>query len=136
MAFKLATKRTAQVSRSAAKADEDEFAGLWINVGIVTTTDGDGDTEDLKFNRLPRGIAVSDLQPHRIYANSHERNPEWAEEAQIVNALIEKIREKSSELAEGESMPLNFSVQLYRRQEQVESVAAPEVNVDLDELFG
>ena len=134
MAFKLATKRTAQVNRSAAKVDDDEFAGLWINVGIVTAPEGEEGGE--KFNRLPRGIAVSDLVEHRIYANSHERNPEWAEEAQIVNALIHKIREKSANLAEGESMPLNFSVQLYRRQEQVESVAAPEVSVDLDELFG
>lgn len=136
MAFKLATKRTSQTNRSAAQADEDEFAGLWINVGITTQNEGDDGEESVKFNRLPRGIAVSDLVPHRIYANSHERNPEWAEEAQIVNAVITKIREKSAELAEGESMPLNFSVQLYRRQEQVESVAAPEVSVDLDQLFG
>ena len=136
MAFKLATKRTAQTT-SAAKADEDEFAGLWINVGIATAVEGSEDDEAaVKFNRLPRGIAVSDLQPHRIYANTHERNPEWAEEAVLVNALIEKIREAGSKLKEGEAMPLNFSVQLYRRQEQVESVQAPEVDIDLDSLFG
>lgn len=135
MAFKPAAKKTLTATKSrATNVDEDEFAGLWINVGVITAPEGEEGGE--KFNRLPRGIAVSDLMEHRIYANSHERNPEWAEEAQIVNALIQKIREKSAELAEGESMPLNFSVQLYRRQEQVESVAAPEVNVDLDSLFG
>ena len=134
MAFKLATKRSAQTT-SRVQQDEDEYAGLWINVGITTEVEGEGE-ESVKFNRLPRGIAVSDLVPHRIYANSHERNPEWAEEAMLVNALIEKIREAGSKLEMGESIPLNFSVQLYRRQEQVESVKAPEVNVDLDSLFG
>lgn len=136
MAFKLATKRTNQTTR-ATQADEDEYAGLWINVGIATAVEGEeGEEEAVKFNRLPRGIAVSDLVPHRIYANSAQRNPEWTEEAVLVNALIEKIREAGSKLGEGESMPLNFSVQLYRRQEQVESVTAPEVDVDLDSLFG
>jgi len=134
MAFKPAASKTVPTSKKRSNVDEDEFAGLWINVGVVTAPEGEEGAE--KFNRLPRGIAVSDLEQHRIYANAHERNPEWAEEAQIVNALIQKIREKSATLGEGESMPLNFSVQLYRRQEQVESVAAPEVSVDLDSLFG
>jgi len=134
MAFKPAASKTVQTSKKRTNVDEDEFAGLWINVGVVTAPEGEEGGE--KFNRLPRGIAVSDLTEHRIYANSHERNPEWAEEAQIVNALIAKIREKALTLEEGQSMPLNFSVQLYRRQEQVESVAAPEVNLDLDGLFG
>lgn len=136
MAFKLATKRTNQTTRqTAAKADEDEYAGLWINVGLITEVEGEGESS-MKFNRLPRGVAVSDLVPHRIYANSHERNPDWAEEAILVNALIEKIREHGSKLAEGESMPLQLSVQLYRRQEQVAPVDAPKVDVDLDSLFG
>lgn len=135
MAFKLATKKTN--TTAATKADQDEFDGLWINVGIATAVEGSEDDEAaVKFNRLPRGIAVSDLQPHRIYANTHERNPDWAEEAVLVNALIEKIREAGSKLEEGEAIPLNFSVQLYRRQEQVASVAAPEVDIDLDSLFG
>lgn len=134
MAFKPAAKRTLTTTKSATKVDEDEFSGLWINVGVVTAAEEEEGSE--KFNRLPRGIAVSDLVPHRVYANSHERNPAWAEEAEIVNALIAKIREKAATLEEGESMPLNFSVQLYRRQEQVESVAAPEINIDLDSLFG
>lgn len=131
MAFKLTTQRKSQTS-TAAKADEDEFAGLWINVGLVTA-DGEGDEAETKFNRLPRGIAVSDLTEHKVYSST---NPDWASEANLVNALINKIREKGALLAEGEAMPLEFSVQLYRRQEQMESVGTPEVDVDLDSLFG
>lgn len=131
MAFK-AIATTRSKASTAAKADSDEFAGLWINVGLVTA-EGESDDAPTKFNRLPRGIAVSDLEQHKVYAST---NPEWASEAKLVNALIAKIREKGAELGEGESMPLDFSVQLYRRQEQVESVAATEVDVDLDSLFG
>ena len=131
MAFKLTTQRKSQTT-TAAKADEDEFAGLWINVGLVTA-DGEGEEAETKFNRLPRGIAVSDLTEHKVYSST---NPEWASEANLVNALINKIREKGAQLAEGEAMPLEFSVQLYRRQEQMESVNTPDVDVDLDSLFG
>ena len=130
MAFTIATRKS-QTNRSAATADEDEFAGLWINVGVETAASEDD--ADTKFNRLPRGIAVSDLKEHRVYANT---NPDWAQEATMVNALISKIREVGSKLEEGEAIPLNFSVQLYRRQEQVEAVGTPDVDVDLDKLFG
>lgn len=131
MAFKaIATNRA---KTTVTKADEDEFQGLWINVGIVTADSEDDDAET-KFNRLPRGIAVSDLTEHKIYAST---NPEWAAEANLVNAVINKIREVGSKLEEGEAIPLNFSVQLYRRQEQVAQVAAnKDIGVDLEELFG
>lgn len=136
MAFTVKTAK--KTTKTAAKSEEDEFAGIWLNIGVVTEDD-DGAEEgegNPHFNRLPRGIAVSDLDLHRVYASTHERNPEWAEEATIVNALIEKIREVGLTLEEGEARPVNLSVQLYRRQEQVEAVAGKaEVSVDLDALF-
>lgn len=131
MAFKLATTRRAQ-STTAAQAETDEFAGLWINVGVETSVDGS--EEDTKFNRLPRGIAVSDLKDHKIYAST---NPDWAAEANLVNSIMALIRAKGATLAEGEAVPLNLSVQLYRRQEQVEAVATAKVDADLEaKLFG
>lgn len=132
MALKLATSRTNTVRNSAAKADEDAYAGIWINVGVVTEEkDAEGNVTE-KFNRLPRGIAVSDLVDHRLYANSHERNPDWAEEATLVNQIMGMVREAGLELEEGESKPINLSVQLYRRQEQV--AAAPIPTADEDDL--
>lgn len=129
MAFTLATsnKRTATTSNT---REESEFDGLWLNVGVATSEEEDGDT---KFVRLPRGIAVSDLQDHKVYANT---NPEWAAEAQLVNSIMDMIRKRGLTLAEGEAMPINLSVQLYRRQEQVEQVAAPADTSDLEsQLF-
>lgn len=132
MAFTIATNRKNTVSKKATAADEDAYAGIWINVGVVTEeTDGEGNVVE-KFNRLPRGIAVSDLEDHRLYANSHERNPDWAEEATLVNQIMDMVREAGLELGEGEAKPINLSVQLYRRQEQV--AAAPIPTADSDEL--
>ena len=134
MAFTIATARKNNVTnlKKASSADEDEFAGIWINVGVVTEEkNAEGETVE-KFNRLPRGIAVSDLVDHRLYANSHERNPEWAEEATLVNQVMNVLREQGLTLEEGESKAVNLSVQLYRRQEQV--AAAPIPTADEDDL--
>jgi hypothetical protein len=129
MAFKIATSRANTVRNSAVKADEDPYAGIWLNLGVVTTeAEDDGE----KFNRLPRGVAVSDLVDHRLYANSHERNPDWAAEATLVNQVMDMIREIGLTLEEGESKPINLSVQIYRRQEQV--AVAPIPTVDSDDL--
>ncbi|WHM52914.1 RNA polymerase RNAP1 subunit A [Sulfitobacter phage vB_SupP_AX] len=131
MAFTIATKRAATTNSNTTR-DEDEFAGLWINVGVETQAEGD-DSEETKFNRLPRGIAVSDLKDHKVYAST---NPDWAAEANLVNQIMAMVRAKGLELAEGEAVPINLSVQLYRRQEQVEQ-AATAVDSDLEaKLFG
>lgn len=128
MAFTIKTNRAAAKAKTA--DDEDEFAGLWINVGVETEADGE---EGTKFNRIPRGIAVSDLKDHKVYAST---NPDWAAEANLVNSIMSMIRAKGLELAEGEAVPINLSVQLYRRQEQVEQ-APTAVDSDLEsKLFG
>lgn len=131
MAFTIQTKRPSNNS-TAATRDEDEFAGLWINVGVETSVEGE-DGEDTKFNRLPRGIAVSDLNDHKVYAST---NSDWAAEANLVNQIMGMIRDQGLKLAEGEAVPINLSVQLYRRQEQVEA-ANTTVDADLQaKLFG
>lgn len=131
MAFTVTKKTRKSTTKD---SENDEFNGLWINVGVVTADEEDGETPH--FNRLPRGIAISDLVEHKVYASTHDRNPAWAEEATVVNALINKIREVAATLEEGEAKPVQLSVQLYRKQEQVESVAGrEEVSVDLDALF-
>lgn len=132
MAFTISTKRNAN-STAAATRDEDEFAGLWINVGPESETGEEGVT---KFNRLPRGIAVSDLKDHKIYASTNE---EWASEARLVNKVMAMIRAKGLTLAEGESVNLNLSVQLYRRQEVVDQVEVASASDDAQleaQLFG
>lgn len=132
MAFTIATNRAkSPVAKGIPATGEDQFSGIWINVGVVTEETVDGNVIE-KFNRLPRGIAVSDLVDHKLYANSAERNPDWAEEATLVNQIMDIIREKGLTLAEGESVPINLSVQVYRRQEQVS--AAPIPTADSEDL--
>lgn len=135
MAFTLTTtknKRTATEKNF--PNDQYELDGLWINVGVITAPSEDSEDSETRFNRLPRGIAVSDLVDHKIYASS---NPEWAEEAQLVNSIMDMIREEGLKLEEGESKPINLSVQLYRRQEQITQVAPTHDDANLkSQLFG
>jgi len=134
MAFTIASARKTQTARTAATAEDEEFAGLWINVGVVTEeTDAEGNVTE-KFNRLPRGIAVSDLKNHKVYANT---NPDWAGEANLVNQIMDLCRKNGLKLTEGEAKPLNLSVQLYRRQEAMEAVAPVADDADLEsKIFG
>lgn len=131
MAFTLATNNGRRTNNAAPAArEESEFDGLWINVGVHSANE-DG-TEN--FVRLPRGIAVSDLTDHKIYQNT---NADWAAEASLANTIMNLIREEGLKLEEGEAMPINLSVQLYRRQEAVEQVAAPADTTDVkSQLFG
>lgn len=112
MAFKM--KTTANNTRNNNR-DNDEFAGLWLNLGVDTQTEGETET---KFARLPRNIAVGDLEKRKVYANT---NPDWAEEVTLINSIIEMIQEEASKLEEGESIPINLSVRLYRQQSEVET---------------
>lgn len=135
MAFTLQTKNRTSRSSAASTRDEDEFAGLWINVGVNTAVEGDEEGAT-HFNRLPRGIAVSDLKDHKVYASTNE---EWASEARLVNRIMNMIREKGLTLEEGEAVDLNLSVKLYRRQEQVDQVDQTTATEDKqleEQLFG
>jgi hypothetical protein len=105
---------------------DDEFQGLWLNVGIFQSSGEEGD--EPKFVRLPRGVAVSDLKPRKIYDNM---DPDFAASANLMNQLISEIQKKALTLTEGESIPINLEVQLYRRQEESAATNSPAENKDL-----
>ena len=134
MAFTLASnkRRNTKTRDAASTREESEFAGLWINVGQPI----ENEEGEQRMARLPRGIAVEDLADHRIYGSTNE---EWAAEARLVNRIMAQIRAKGLTLEEGESVNLNLSVQLYRRQEQVDQVdqttAADDKELE-ESLFG
>lgn len=116
--------RTANNTREAS-----EFDGLWINAGVLV---GEGD--DVKFVRLPRGIAVSDLKTKAVYASM---DPDYASEVTMMNELIGLIQKKAASLAEGEDAPINLELRLYRKQEEADVVATKEVTSNLSAaLFG
>ena len=112
--------------------NDDEYQGLWLNVGIMQVGAEEGD--EPSFVRLPRGVAVSDLKSRKIYDNM---DPDFAASANLMNQLISEIQKKALTLKEGESIPVNLSVQLYRRQEESVQKADPVANEGLaDALFG
>ena len=110
--------------------ETDEFTGLWINVGVLQASNEEG--EDPNFVRLPRGVAISDLKPRKIYDNM---DPSFAGQANLMNQLIAEIQKKSLTLREGESVPINLEVQLYRRQEESAKSETPMANEELAEAL-
>lgn len=115
-----------------AETETSEYDGLWINVGVSM---GNGEEDaDATFVRLPRGIAVSDLQPRKIY---NTMDPDYAAQSNLMNQLISTIQAKALTLDEGESCPINLEVVLYRRQEEADVAPAAQSNADLEKaLFG
>lgn len=117
-------------STSAAVQEINEFDGFWLNLGVQMGTEGEATT----FVRLPRGVAVSDLKPRKVYESM---DPEFAAQVNLMNRLITIIQSKCAGMAEGDSIPINLEVVLYRRQEESEVATAPEETQDLEKaLFG
>lgn len=115
-----------------------EFEGIYLNPGIwIASTDEEGNdipgTE--RFARLNKGVALSDLLVQKVYENTRA---ETAEEVLETNEIVEALREKAPELAEGEMVVVNVSCVLYRKQEGVELSAksAKDKAKRRKELFG
>lgn len=126
----MAIKRSSVVSRASnnsAAAEVSEFNGIYLNVGVQM-----GEGKEATFVRLPRGIFVDDLKTKPIYDRQVAENPDYAAEVQLANNLVTLIKEKALTLEEGEFVPLNFEVQMYRRTEASEDVAP--TKADLSEL--
>ena len=121
--------RGAARSTTAAAPEVSEFDGFWINCGVFM-----GEDDDAKFVRLPRGIAVSDLKARKIYETM---DPEFAAQVELMNEMILAIQEACLQgndgkpLAEGQSIPINVSAMLYRRQEEAEVVRDKEVSSNI-----
>lgn len=128
--------RTISNARSTtAAAEVSEFDGFWINVGVFM-----GDEGDEKFVRLPRGIAVSDLKSRKLYDTM---DPEFAAQVEMMNEMILAIKEACLQgnagkpLDEGQSIPINVSAMVYRRQEEAAVVRDTEVSTNVRKaLFG
>ncbi len=123
----ISVKPNARGSRAPIIGEADEYQGLWINIGVHQAPAPGSDAQPT-FVRLPRGVAVSDLQPRKIYDNMEA---DFAGQAKLMNQLIVEIQKKALTLAEGESCPINLEVTLYRRQEESAETEAPMANADL-----
>jgi hypothetical protein len=128
----IAALNAAKNNRYGTEKDQSpsEFEGLWLNVGVITPDEEGND----KFLRLPRGVAISDLKTRKIYESM---DAGFAAETRLINTVIEEIQNKACELEEGESIPINLSLVLYRKQEEANVKADPKLNKTIHEtLFG
>lgn len=99
----------------ARQVEPSPYDGFWLNIGMIIK-DEDGNE---KFIRLPRGVAVSDLAPRKIYENM---SPEFAAQVKLENQAIAEIQAACAGMQEGESLNTDaLAVQLYRRNEEVDT---------------
>lgn len=112
---------TSSNTRATSRRDDtpSEYAGIWLNFGVQMNT-GDGES---KYVRLPRGVAVEDLQTKKVFPTM---DPDYAAEVTLVNQLIELIREAGLKLEEGGSQSINLEAQIYKRMEESEPVQTAE----------
>jgi hypothetical protein len=116
-------------TRTPAAREASEFDGIWLNAGVSMGTE-----DESTFVRLPRGIAVSDLKPRKVYENM---DPVFAAQVTMMNKMIAAIQAKGATLAEGESTPINLEMVIYRKQEDVAPVADDTGTADIEAaLFG
>lgn len=119
-----AVSKNRATTKTTAEREASEFDGFWLNLGVQH-----GSEEDSKFVRLPRGVAVSDLKLRKVYENM---DPDFAAEVNLMNNIITLIQKKCAGLAEGEAIPINLGVVLYRRQEEAEVAPDPVASTDLE----
>lgn len=131
----IVSKASKAVAKPAAAASEaSEFDGFWINAGVFMTEEGQPESDN-KFVRLPRGIAVSDLKVRKVYDTM---DPDFAAQVSMMNEMILAIQEacltageNGKPLAEGQSIPIQLSCMLYRRQEEAAVVPDTEVKTNV-----
>ena len=126
----IVSKASKAVAKPNAASEASEFDGFWINAGVYMGEEGEN-----KFVRLPRGIAVSDLKIRKVYETM---DPEFAAQVNMMNEMITAIQEAcltagegGKPLAEGQSIPINLSCVIYRRQEEAEVVQDTEVKTSV-----
>lgn len=130
----IVSKASKAVAKPAAATEASEFDGFWINAGVFMTEEGQPESDN-KFVRLPRGIAVSDLKVRKLYDTM---DPDFAAQVSMMNEMILAIQEacltageNGKPLAEGQSIPIQLSCVLYRRQEEAEVVPDTEVKTNV-----
>lgn len=123
-------------TRTASARTEREptpYDNLWLNLGVHTEAPTEDNKNATKFVRLPRGVAVSDLEPKKVYANMSD---EFASEVTLTNQIINIIRDKGLSLKPGESADIALEVQIYARQEDIEAAPVADTDALAAQLFG
>lgn len=130
----IVSKASKAVAKPAAATEASEFDGFWINAGVFMTEEGQPESDN-KFVRLPRGIAVSDLKVRKVYDTM---DPDFAAQVSMMNEMILAIQEAclsagegGKPLIEGQSIPIQLSCMLYRRQEEATVVPDTEVKTNV-----
>lgn len=124
--------KAAQTNVSSKEREPSEFDGIYVNVGIPMTIDG----EEV-FARLPhRAVALADLELYNVTERTRKNNPRWAQQADQINGVIAAMREGGLGLEQGEGAPLKLALQLFRAEEKSDVAPTSPVVVSVADIMG
>ena len=81
---------------------------LWANIGYEDEVEG-------RIN-LPYNLPIE----HMRHKDTSGKNPDWAVQSTLANALLDQLRELALTLEPGQRLvlPVNFTVELYRAEDK------------------
>ena len=102
------TKPSATSSNSGGSDAKTPPSTLWANIGYEDEVEG-------RIN-LPYNLPIE----HMRHKDTSGKNPDWAVQSTLANALLDQLRELALSLEPGQRLvlPVNFTVELYRAEDK------------------
>ena len=115
------SKPSATSSNSGGSDAKTPPSTLWANIGYEDEVEG-------RIN-LPYNLPIE----HMKYKDASGKNPDWAVQAQLANLLLDQLRELALSLEPGQrlTLPVNFTIELYRAEDKNATVNSDDVQARL-----
>ena len=111
------TKPSATSSNSGGSDSKTPPSTLWANIGYEDEVEG-------RIN-LPYNLPIE----HMRHRDTSGKNPDWAVQSTLANALLDQLRELALSLEPGQRLvlPVNFTVELYRAEDKTATANSDDV---------
>ena len=111
------TKPSATSSNSGGSDAKTPPSTLWANIGYEDEVEG-------RIN-LPYNLPIE----HMRHRDTSGKNPDWAVQSTLANALLDQLRELALSLEPGQRLvlPVNFTVELYRAEDKTATANSDDV---------
>ena len=90
---------------------------LWLNIGYEDEVEG-------RIN-LPYNLPIE----HMRHKDTSGKNPDWAVQSTLANALLDKLRELAMALEPGQrvTLPVNYTIEVYRAEDKTATANSDDV---------
>lgn len=104
----LGGSKSSATSNSGGSDSKTPPSTLWLNIGYEDEVEG-------RIN-LPYNLPIE----HMRYKDTSGKNPDWAVQSTLANALLDKLRELAMALEPGQrvTLPINYTIEVYRAEDK------------------